>query len=261
MVRVAAVMVVLCALGRSAHADARAQADQLFEAGRADYAASRFQSAIALFEQAYELVNDPAYLFNIAQAYRNAADCANAFEYYRRYLTELPAAHNADSVRAWLRELQPCAEQRREEAERARRAEAELARVQAVPSSPVPVGDQVAGTTTVVHDRGATLRTAGLAVGTAGAAGLMVGVVYGVKGQAHEDAIALACARGCQWDDVAERDAAGRRANTISTLGYVAGGLGVAAGVALYVAGRMRIEQVVVAPAAGGVTVGAHLRF
>lgn len=45
-----------------------------------------FQGAIELFKQAYELVRDPVYLFNIAQSYRKVADCENSFDYYTQYL-------------------------------------------------------------------------------------------------------------------------------------------------------------------------------
>src|SRR5688500_15613926 len=106
-----------------AWADDRAEADRLFEQGKALYQANRFAEAIALFEKAFALVSDQVYLFNIAQAYRNAADCLKAHEYYVRYMTESPDPVNVENVRGWIRELEPCATARKQEQEQARRAQ------------------------------------------------------------------------------------------------------------------------------------------
>ena len=57
---------------------AQKQADALFEKGLASYQGGKYQDAIAQFKQAYDLVHDPVYLFNIAQSYRKVADCTSA---------------------------------------------------------------------------------------------------------------------------------------------------------------------------------------
>src|SRR5262249_59028642 len=85
----------------------QAKADVLFEQGQAHYQAGEFQAAIPLFKEAYELVHDPVYLFNIAQSYRKVADCLNAFDYYNRYLSQDPTTKQRDKVTPWLRELHP----------------------------------------------------------------------------------------------------------------------------------------------------------
>ena len=46
------------------------------------------QPAIKLFEEAYQLVHDPVFLFNIAQSYRKLYDCMPSAQYYERYLAE-----------------------------------------------------------------------------------------------------------------------------------------------------------------------------
>src|SRR5438093_177956 len=99
------------------------KADVLFEHAQASYQAGQYQDAIELFKQAYELVHDPVYLFNLAQSYRKVFDCEAASDYYRRYLGEAPAAENKPKVQQWLTELQPCVEQRQKEHEAARRGE------------------------------------------------------------------------------------------------------------------------------------------
>jgi tetratricopeptide (TPR) repeat protein len=185
--RAAIVLLALaCATARADKIDpaVQAKADALFEKGQAKYLADEFQAAIELFKQAYELVHDPVYLFNIAQSYRKAADCEGAFDYYTRYLEAAPKAENRAKVEGWLREMQPCVEQRRqeheaarrgEEAERQRRAEEERRRQEALAHPPPRVA--------------------------------------------------------------------------------------AAAGIALYVVGRHRVEHVMVAPTDGGAAVSAQLRF
>ena len=55
--------------------------------------AGDMDGVVALFKDAYELVHDPVYLFNIAQSYRKVLDCIAATDYYAKYLA---AAPNAD---------------------------------------------------------------------------------------------------------------------------------------------------------------------
>ena len=73
-------LVVLTGVARADKVDpaTQAKADALFEKGQALYLGDEFQGAIELFKQAYELVRDPVYLFNIAQSYRKVADCENS---------------------------------------------------------------------------------------------------------------------------------------------------------------------------------------
>ena len=51
----------------------QAKADALFVKGQASYQDGKFQAAIAQFKQAYDLVRDPIYLFNIALPHLRAA--------------------------------------------------------------------------------------------------------------------------------------------------------------------------------------------
>jgi tetratricopeptide (TPR) repeat protein len=238
----------------------QAKADVLFEKGQANYEGGQFQAAIELFKQAYELVRDPAYLFNIAQSYRKIGDCLAAFDYYNRYLGESPKAENRDTVNQWLREMQPCVEQRQQEQEAARRGEEaekarqeELLRKQRAAARPVPME----------VDRGKPFRITGLALGGVGIVGLAVGITYGIKSSSIKNDVANQCAMGCQWDTdpVKSLDADGRAANTRATLGYIVGGIATAAGVGLYMFGRTRIETVMVTPSSGGASVSAQLAF
>ena len=91
-------LIVVALLASAAHADpaTQAKADKLFEQAQVDYQAGKYAEAIPLFQQAYELVHDPVYLFNIAQTYRKVLDCEGATTYYKRYLDEAPKAEKPD---------------------------------------------------------------------------------------------------------------------------------------------------------------------
>jgi tetratricopeptide (TPR) repeat protein len=248
-------VVALCGFATVASADdddARARAVVLFDQGKAHYEANELQLAIEKFKQAYELAKDPVYLFNLAQAYRNAADCEQGFDYYNRYLEEDPSAANADSVRRWIEELRPCAN-----------------RIKALSTkapAPAPVVSSVPSPTVVqptqqTIDRGSGLRTVGVLTAGAGTMALVVGIIYGVKAQSYENEIATACMRSCMWDDLASRDDAGQRANKLAWVGYIGGGLALGVGIGLYIVGTTKVERVTVMPSGDGATVSARLSF
>jgi len=240
-----------------AHADVtadQAKAYIFFQKGQQDYQSNKFQAAIELFKDAYELVHDPVYLFNIAQSYRKAADCINANDFYNKYLTESPSAPNADVVKQWMRELAPCVEQQKKrELEAAKRAEQLAKREAGDKSQPAPV----AAAPTIEHDEGAGMRTAGLMISGVGVIGVVIGVTETVRGSSLQSGLSAACKPSCTYDQVKSLDDAGHRANTIATVGYIAGGVALAAGIGLYIYGASKVEHVTVAPAPGGATVGA----
>ena len=259
-------IVVLAAIARVGHADPKVQpnvqakADVLFEKAQADYQAGQFQAAIELFKQAYELIHDPVYLFNVAQSYRKVLDCEAAFDYYNRYLNDLPNADNKVKVQQWLAELQPCVEQRQKEHDAAKRGEAaEQARLddeQRRKRAAAAPHEQTV-------DNGGPFRIAGLATAGLGAAGILVGVIYGVKGANAKSDLATQCMPGCDWSTAAiqQKDADGKHDNTLTKVGYVGGGIAAVIGAGLYMFGRLRVEHVMVAPTEGGAAVTAQLQF
>jgi tetratricopeptide (TPR) repeat protein len=66
----------------------------------------RYQDAIAEFRRAYELRDDPHFLFDIAEAYRQLGIVDRALFFYGRYLAALPDAPDRDEVEARMAELQ-----------------------------------------------------------------------------------------------------------------------------------------------------------
>lgn len=264
-----AILALVLAMASAAHADrvdpaTQAKADALFEKGQAMYLSDQFQGAIELFKQAYALVRDPVYLFNIAQSYRKVADCENAFDFYTQYLAATPNAENKAKVQQWLRELQPCVEDRKreheaakrgEEMERQRQQEEARRHEQGALPPPTPRETEV--------DGGGGFRTAGYVGMALGIVGAGVGVVSSIQGANARDDLKKLCAMGCVWTDAKVRslDSDGRSANTRATIGYVGGGIAAIAGVALYMVGRTRVEHVIVTPTDGGAAISAHLRF
>ena len=90
--------------------------------GETQYSLQNFDKAVEAFKQGFALETDeskkPAYLFNVAQSYRQANDCKNAYFYYKRFLAlwdknagkPLPSATRRQ-VEDRIKELEACAQQ------------------------------------------------------------------------------------------------------------------------------------------------------
>lgn len=265
MTRVALVLVLVSAAAyaqpKPPDKATRAKAAAMYEKGSAHYEAGRYSEAIPLFRDAYELVRDPVYLFNLAQSYRKVLDCERASEFYVRYLEEATDADaiQRERVQGWLRELAPCVDERKTAAETARKAQeaADRARREA---DAVRVQQ---GPTYRTIDNGRGLRIGGYVAAGLGAVGVGLGIAYGVKGANLRDELATTCADSCNWNDQAlrDKDEAGKRANTLSMIFGITGGVALAGGVALYFVGRSRVEHVQINPTSGGATVSARFEF
>src|SRR6266545_1894884 len=79
-------------------ADKRAAAKDHYQRGTSFYDLGRYQDAIKEFEAAYQLKNDPAFLYNLAQSYRLAGDAENALRLYRTYLRYVPKPANRAEI-------------------------------------------------------------------------------------------------------------------------------------------------------------------
>ena len=84
MIRGVLIAVVLCASGLAMADEATARKD--FSAGERAYNLGDFNKAVELFKKAYEEWPEPAFLFNIAQTYRQSGDCKQALFFYKRFL-------------------------------------------------------------------------------------------------------------------------------------------------------------------------------
>ncbi|HEY5947702.1 MAG TPA: tetratricopeptide repeat protein, partial [Kofleriaceae bacterium] len=82
-----AAVIALLLVGSSAIAFADEEtAKKDFSAGERAYNLGDFTKAVELFKKAYEEWPEPAFLFNIAQTYRQSGDCKQALFFYKRFL-------------------------------------------------------------------------------------------------------------------------------------------------------------------------------
>jgi len=113
-----AAIVVLGVLASAAVAQAqtdeqkKAQARELYERGARLYDLRKYGDAIGAYEQAYLLVEDPALLFNIGQAYRLWDRPDEAVQAYKNYLRKRPDARNRAEVERKIAELEKTIEDR-----------------------------------------------------------------------------------------------------------------------------------------------------
>ncbi len=73
--------------------------------GKREYNLGNFAEAIVAFKAAYKEYEAPAYLYNIAQSYRQLKNCKDALFFYQRYLTEDPNSKQASVIRGYVKEL------------------------------------------------------------------------------------------------------------------------------------------------------------
>jgi len=95
-----AVWAVLSLTARPAPAaeDAAASAREHYQKGTAFYDLGKYDEAIKEFEAAYEIKNDPALLYNLAQSYRLAGNAEQALHFYRTYLRRVPKVANRAEI-------------------------------------------------------------------------------------------------------------------------------------------------------------------
>src|SRR4051812_1733701 len=115
MTRLLVCLVLLGAIGAMAapadgqtasSVDRKRMAKQYVDAGLAAQSAGEYDAAIALYSRAYELVQHPTLIFNIAQAHRLAGRIEEALVQYRRYLSEEPNGPHARTARKLVSDLE-----------------------------------------------------------------------------------------------------------------------------------------------------------
>ena len=85
----------------------------LFERAQASFSQGRFAEARADYQAAYDLEPLPAFLFNIAQCYRNLGDYERAQLYFHRYTVRDPHGANRPAAERLAAEMSRLAEARR----------------------------------------------------------------------------------------------------------------------------------------------------
>jgi hypothetical protein len=84
----------------------KAKAREHYQKGLTHYDIKEYSDALAEFKNAYRVVQDPAFLFNIAQCYRKLGQDIEALDYYRNYLRRFPNAPNHAEVERRIQEIE-----------------------------------------------------------------------------------------------------------------------------------------------------------
>jgi tetratricopeptide (TPR) repeat protein len=269
------VAAAIAAAAPSAHAQPapdKARAQALYEEGERYYNLADYEKAIARFKDANQLLPEPLFLYNIAQAYRQMGHCQSAKTFYRNYLRAAPDAPNRAKVEQRIAEMDACLaskptdtpdpppQQPVEPPTPAPTAPAPT------PESTAPIVETGPATASPAPPRGRGVRIAGLVTGGVGLVLVGAGAYFASSAAGHADDLERQCRDGCSADDPAVRDAdeAGESASRSAAITLSVGGAAVAAGAALYAwgwyAGRER-PAVALTPAPGGAVIAAAWAF
>lgn len=97
---------LVCALAGVAHADNKQVAKDAYTEGKRHYDLGEYDAALAAFKKAYLNYEEPVFLFNIAQCYRQLGDNAGALRSYKAFLRNWPKAPNREMVERVIAELE-----------------------------------------------------------------------------------------------------------------------------------------------------------
>lgn len=243
----------LVMVARVASADP-SEAERLYTEGQKAYEDKRYDDALVAWQKSYELSKLPGLVFNIAQAHRLKGECTKAVASYRTFIELDPGSGQRGQAENLVKELEPCKDAPAPVVERHDPPIVERHDVPQVVAAtrrsyPRPVTPEPRG-------RGKLVASA--IIGVAGAAAAGVGLLFGGQADSLATEVKAACASGCAWTDIKDRDAEGHRDVVLqwSLIGAGAAAL-VASGVLYYLAAseRSSASTVVVAPRPSGATV------
>lgn len=220
---------MVAALASSAWADNKSNAADAYGEGQKKFVAKDYDGAAKLFVEAYRIDPDPAYLFNIAQAYRLGKQCADASSYYQKFLDAVPEAPNAANVRVYIQEMDACAK------------EQAAAKVQPAPAPPIVTPPPV---TEPPKPSGNGRRNAAYGLFGASAVALVGGVLLQRSVGNAEDERADLCKEDignvgvCIWDaekEAREQELAdrGKRNAALSFVAFSVSGVALVSGIVL----------------------------
>src|SRR5262249_46162745 len=102
-------LILGCALffaSAAAWADNKEVAREAYTEGTRLYDIADFNGALTAFKKAYVNYEEPSFLFNIAQCYRQVGNKPEALRFYRTYLRKSASAPNGDEVRKLIATLE-----------------------------------------------------------------------------------------------------------------------------------------------------------
>jgi tetratricopeptide (TPR) repeat protein len=202
-----------------AYADNEGKAIKLFEESDIAYKAGKFEKAVALLREAYDLHPDPVLLYNLGRAQEGLGDTRGAVESYESYLKDAKQIKDRGAIERKVETLK--AQIAKEEEEARRRAEEEKRRKREEEerrkNPPPPIDTR---TPLEVYGPWATMGAGGAVVLT----GLFFGIYASVT---HDDAVATAVQR-----DAVELQRSAERSAKIANVLFVVGGATIAGGIA-----------------------------
>jgi tetratricopeptide (TPR) repeat protein len=221
-------LLLLLALAPSAWAEDRAAARAAFQRGTQHYDLSEYEQALESFKAAYRNFEEPTFLFNIAQCYRQLGNHEKALRFYRTYLIKVPNAPNREEVRQLIAQLNRAIEE--EKHSKAMPPPSPMQPVAPLPEptvTPPPAAPPTPAV--VVTDRARPRRkiVAGAVTAGFGLAALAVGGACLGLAKSTSDALSADDAARREFDPAAEQ-----RGKTYDLLGGVFLGIGAAALVA-----------------------------
>ena len=102
---IAAIVLAIVLVSPTARAEDKAAARSAYAEGTKYYDLNNFEAALKAFEKAYWNYEEPAFLFNIAQCYRQLDRKKDAVKFYRSYLRKVPDAPNRSDVEKLIASL------------------------------------------------------------------------------------------------------------------------------------------------------------
>jgi tetratricopeptide (TPR) repeat protein len=244
----------LCALAANEETE---QARKHYQEAQKQFDMGMWDAAITEFSKAYELRQDPTFLFNMAQAYRRAGNARRAIDLYKNYLIKVPRSPQRADIEERIQNLQ---RQLDEEDRGAKRTDARATAVVPEESKVISAAESAAGTTDIgpgavvttspetsaakplpTLDLGSpSLRLAGLVTGAAGVTGIGAGIFFSLHTKSLSDSVSNA-----RQFNLADAQA-GKRAATLQWFCYGVVGAALVTGGLLYWKGRARDGEPIV---------------
>jgi tetratricopeptide (TPR) repeat protein len=98
--------------------DAKQEAKARFVSGQSHYNLNEFTQALGDFKEAYRLLPDPVFLYNLGQCERQLGHLEEAIRFYRSFLREQPKAANRQDVMHKIDEMEATLKAKQAEADK-----------------------------------------------------------------------------------------------------------------------------------------------
>jgi tetratricopeptide (TPR) repeat protein len=195
--RIVGATLMVLAAAAAAHADERTVAREHYLKGTKAFDLGFYEDAIREYMEAYRAKDDPALLYNIAQANRLAGHAQEAVRFYRIYLAKQPAGSERADVETKIAELQKAVElQRKTQSQMPpdqviRPADGTATRAEPAQAQPASARPVSAAAASSPHPRLAgRLKIGGVAAAGSGVGLIAVGIGMAVLAQQAADSYA-----------------------------------------------------------------------